>query len=139
MSDERDWTKPTASYRQLELEDRIRLSGYLKAGYSYARVAEKLGVHRSTVTRELRRNRDAHALYWPKEAHQRASERRAQAKQGARIIESNSDLRRYVVGELRNGLSPRQIAQVLSRQSTLPSVSHETIYQFMAREGLKPK
>jgi len=46
----------THKYKQLSLEQRSQLQLLLKMGISKKKLAEELGVHRSTVYRELKRN-----------------------------------------------------------------------------------
>jgi transposase, IS30 family len=46
----------THKYKQLSLEQRSQLQLLLKLGISKKEIAEELGVHRSTVYRELKRN-----------------------------------------------------------------------------------
>ena len=45
----------TAHYRHLTLQDRIEIERALDRGLSHAEIARDLGVHRSTVSREVRR------------------------------------------------------------------------------------
>ena len=44
------------SYRQLDLAERRTIFGLLNSKVSTAAIAEKLGRHRSTIHREIRRN-----------------------------------------------------------------------------------
>jgi transposase-like protein len=45
----------TAHYRHVMLDDRIEIARLRDRGISKAEIARQLGVHRSTITRELRR------------------------------------------------------------------------------------
>lgn len=45
----------TAHYRHLSLDDRIEIERLVDAGVSRAEIARRVGVHRSTITRELKR------------------------------------------------------------------------------------
>ena len=70
------------SYRQLTEQDRMTIWSLKREGKSQADIARKLGCHRSTISRELRRNNtisgyDAH------NAHQQAEERKRHHKSGA--------------------------------------------------------
>jgi len=44
-------------YSQLTLEQRYRIYLLLKTGLTQSNIAEVIGVHKSTVSRELKRNR----------------------------------------------------------------------------------
>ncbi|MDI9550246.1 MAG: helix-turn-helix domain-containing protein, partial [Bacteroidota bacterium] len=42
--------------KHLTLEQRYEIYGYLRAGFNKTQIASAIGVHKSTVTRELQRN-----------------------------------------------------------------------------------
>ena len=63
------------SYTQLTREQRYQIYALKKAGHTRAETAAVLGVHKSTVSRELRRNRGRRA-YRPGLAHELATARR---------------------------------------------------------------
>ena len=52
-------------YQQLTLEKRYQISALRKAGFNQKCVAIEIGVHPSTVSRELRRNSDSIRGYHP--------------------------------------------------------------------------
>ena len=43
-------------YKQLDLQDYYKINALLKAGHSQTKIAEIIGVHKSTISRELTRN-----------------------------------------------------------------------------------
>lgn len=43
-------------YTQLTREQRYQISGLKKAGFTQAAIAQEVGVHKSTISRELTRN-----------------------------------------------------------------------------------
>jgi len=55
-------------YTQLTQEQRYQIYAYMKAGYKQTEVADFIGVHKSTVSRELRRNSGLRG-YRPKQGH----------------------------------------------------------------------
>ena len=63
------------TYTQLTREQRYQLSALLKMGHSQTEIAEVIGMHKSTISREIRRNRGQRG-YRPKQAHYMAKERR---------------------------------------------------------------
>jgi len=67
------------SYKQLAYEQRYQISFMLKMGCSQTDIAKEMGVHRSTISRELRRNQGQRG-YRPKQAHRFALSRRNKAK-----------------------------------------------------------
>jgi transposase, IS30 family len=43
-------------YKQLTYEQRCHIEAYMKTGFSQRQIARLVGVHQSTISRELRRN-----------------------------------------------------------------------------------
>ena len=62
-------------YSQLTLEKRYGIYLLLKTGQTQSKIAEIIGIHKSTVSRELKRNRGGRG-YRPKQANAFAQERR---------------------------------------------------------------
>ena len=55
------------TYKHLACEQRYQISAFLKAGFNQIQIALDLGVHKSTVSREVKRNRGLRG-YRPKQA-----------------------------------------------------------------------
>ena len=97
----------------------------MKAGNTQTDVAALIGVHKSTISRELKRNRGLRG-YRPKQAHKLTLERRGQ-KVSPRIEQSTwSSVERL----LRDDWSPEQISGWLRSEYQL-LVSTEWIYQYI--------
>ncbi len=62
-------------YSQLTLEQRYIIYSMLKIGLTQLKIAEVIGIHKSTVSRELKRKRGGRG-YRPKQANAFAQERR---------------------------------------------------------------
>ena len=45
------------SYKQLTLEQRYEIKAYMQAGFKICKISKQLGLHRSTIYREISRNR----------------------------------------------------------------------------------
>lgn len=45
------------SFKHLDIEERIKIESYLEQGLSQAEISRKLGRSRSTISRELKRNK----------------------------------------------------------------------------------
>jgi IS30 family transposase len=110
------------SYHQLTQAQRYQIYALKKTGHSGTEIAEVIGVHKSTVSRELRRNRGRRG-YRPHQAHTLALERRSKAV--PRICAKT-----WVVVEklLRQEWSPEQICGRLKKEQKI-CISHEWIYQ----------
>jgi transposase, IS30 family len=111
-------------YSHLSLEERCRLRGMMEMGLSVSEIAGRLGRHRSTVQRELRRNRCVDG-YRPDSAERRAWARKLR---GSRIMRSTR-LRAYVEDRLAMGWSPEQIAGRMALDGSEHAISPESIYR----------
>lgn len=113
------------TYHQLTSEERYALSTLRKQGFSQAAIARALGRHRSTVSREVRRNSRDGRAYRPALADDYARWRRSRSRRNQRFGPSHWQL---VQARLEDEWSPEQIAGRLRLQGRL-SISHETIYR----------
>ena len=114
-------------YQQLTEDDRIEIYAMKQAGNSQARVAQLLGVHRSTISRELARNTGLRG-YRPKQAHHWATERRLTAR---KAVKMTPETVAYIERKIHQEHSPEQIAGRMKVDPSYhgPTVSHECIYQ----------
>ena len=100
----------------------------MKAGHSQTETAEIVGVHKSTVSRELCRNCGLKG-YRPKQAHQFALHRRT-TKTTPRITVEQWAL---VESLLREDWSPEQISLWMAQEKRL-GISHEWIYLYVLED-----
>jgi len=116
-------------YQQLTEEDRIEIYAWKQAGKLQKEIAELLEVHPSSISRELRRNRGGRG-YRPKQAHQKALERRHGAKKAVKMLPVTIA---YIENKLEQQHSPEQIAErmKLDPEWLGPTVSHERIYLYV--------
>jgi IS30 family transposase len=119
------------SYVQFNKEMRIELGALLWAGKNHAYCAERFGMHRSSISREIYINKDTDGVYRGVHAHKKYLERRKQAKQKERKIENDIHLRRYILTKLKLYWSPEQIAGRLKTVRKESTICHETIYTFI--------
>lgn len=115
-------------YTQLTQEQRYQICAYMKAGYNQTETSAFIGVHKSTVSRELRRNHGSRG-YRPKQAHQFHISRQ-QSKVSPRLSEVTWE---NVAHLLREQWSPEQISAWLA-QETSHRVSPEWIYQYIYQD-----
>lgn len=110
------------NYTQLTKEQRYQISALLKTGQSQTKIARVIGVDKSTISRELKRNKGRRG-YRPKQANAKAQARKNKSK--ARIgLEQWQQVDQW----LRLDWSPQQIHdQLLILQEQ--AISHEWIYQ----------
>jgi IS30 family transposase len=115
-------------YHQITFEERYTLGLLRQQGLAPAAIAQVMGRHRSTIGREVRRNRAASdGTYRPQLAHWYARGRLSGSRRNLRF--SGADLAR-VRTLLEEKWSPEQIAGRLRREGIL-EISHETIYRYI--------
>ena len=110
------------SYSQLTQEQRYLIFSLLKTGFSQARIAQFVCVHRSTISRELKRNTGKRG-YRYKQAQRMAQQRRKKAN--IRISPSDWVL---IDKHLRMDFSPEQTSHWVLENYGI-QVSPEWIYQ----------
>ncbi len=112
------------NYTQLTSEQRYQISGLKKAGFCQAHIASEVGVHKSTISRELKRNSGVRG-WRPKQAQRLRDERRKACINGKVFtLDEWAEVERL----LREDLSPDQIANRIELECVL-QISHEAIYQ----------
>ena len=130
------------SGRNLCLREREEIALGVVAKESDQRIAERIGRHRSTVTRELERNCRVkngyliRAEYRATMAQTRADERARRPKE--RKLATSAPLQQYVQAKLAKNCSPEQIAYRLRvdyPDDERMRISHEAIYQAIYVQG----
>ena len=116
------------TYHQLTQEERYRITAYRMCGTSQSEIARLLQRHRSTISRELRRNATNHdGDYRAQKAHSYATARRRRCRRRARF--SAPEMAR-MARLLRRRFSPEQISGLWKKNGAL-NISHETIYRYI--------
>ena len=110
-------------YTQLTQEQRYQIYALIKAGLNQTEIADIVGVNKSTICRELGRNRGRRG-YRAQQAHRFCLERRCH-KVSPRITNMAWHLDERL---LRQQWSPEQISTWLQKKTNI-SISHEWIYQ----------
>ena len=106
------------NYKHLSQIERYQIASLMKAQHSITQIASLIGRHKSTISRELRRNAGSRG-YRPKQASELAIERSEQSRNACTVAPW---VKEQASALLRLQWSPEQVA------SRLP-VSHETLYQ----------
>ncbi|HGN1841603.1 TPA: IS30-like element ISPpu17 family transposase, partial [Pseudomonas aeruginosa] len=120
----------TTHYRQLTQGQRYQIEAGLSAAESQASIAKRVGVHPSTISREVRRN-STQNIYKAVSAAHESDARRAGAR---KFCKPATWLSHHLPVWLKHGMSPEQIAQRLKQEQPSRAVSHEWIYRFIAAE-----
>lgn len=112
------------------MSERIVIARLKKREFSQRRISEILGVHASTISRELKRNGHK-GVYKAFMAKEKARERRFQAKYVSRKVEHSRRLQKLIAYYRKKYYSPEQIAGRLKLRGIY--VSHPTIYRYLYR------
>lgn len=120
----------------LSIQKMIRIYELLFQGFAMADIAVQIGYHRSTIYRELERN-SCQQGYRPDIASQHYLARR---RKRPTKLETQSELRQFVISKLTEGWSPDQISGRLKNQHGQTIISCESIYRYIySPVGLKLK
>jgi len=136
--------KSLSKHTKLTKPERVLLSVWKKAGLSNIECSKRLGRDKSTIGRELRRNRVKvkvgkyeEVIYEPLHAQFVAMERKQKAFNAKQLLK-NKDIYSYVLDHLRAGWSPEAISGRLRKEDHPGDphwqICHETIYTFIYKE-----
>src|SRR5690554_6075139 len=118
-------TKSCKIMSHLTVEQRYVIEAYLKIGKTKDFIAEQLNVHRSTIYREVKRNKTKTGKYSAKFAHECACERKDRFVSFRKFDEN---CRQFVEKHLREYWSPEQIVGYCESHG-IDMVCTERIYQ----------
>jgi len=113
------------NYKQLAREQRYQINVLQRAGHNQTAIATLIGCHKSTISRELRRNRGQKG-YRHHQAGELALDRRCEGYRSRIAWQTWLQVERL----LRQDWSPEQITGRLKLEQQ-PTVSHEWIYLYV--------
>ena len=112
------------SCSRLTITDRIKIETYLKLGLKPCQIASKLGVHKSTISRELRRCQNGYSAALAQEQYDH------RAKQKGRKSCLTPELKKEIEDGLKSFWSPEQICGRYQLEQK-PMVAFKTIYNWL--------
>jgi len=115
-------------YSQLTLKERYHIFTLLQKGYTQKSIAEYIGVHPSTISREIKRNKDAFNNQYDYTTAYLNTKNRHKSKYKRTVITSVVEL--YIRDKLSLQWSPEQISGRIKLDKKI-EVSHESIYRFI--------
>lgn len=115
-------------YRHLTSEDRTVIKALLQENISCAKIAENIGVHRSTIYREIRRNSGKRG-YRSRQANNIAIARKCKP----RTKKLDGLVIAYIINALQLKFSPEQISGITHKYTGV-CISHELIYQLIYKD-----
>lgn len=119
----------------LTRSQRDQLEALRRAGHTQQEMANILGCHQSTVSRELKRGSPPiKRRYQAHKAHARSETRRQESYCSRFRWQDNRRLLAHVEQELCDGKSPDQIAGRLKERRRVHTVSHASIYRYIEQD-----
>lgn len=116
-------------YKHLTQELRYQIYAFSKANWTQKEIADDLGVHKSTISREVRRNRGLRG-YRPQQAQKTSDERKQSAKKRVKMTPHTKFI---IAQKIRQEWSPEQISGYFKRHQLL-NISHQTIYALIQED-----
>ena len=112
------------SYFHLTITDQIKIETYLDLSLKPCQIASKLSVHKSIISRELRRCQNGYSAALAQEQYER------RAKQKGRKSLSTPTLKKEIKDGLKSSWSPEQIYGRYQLKQK-PMVTFKTIYNWL--------
>lgn len=120
----------TKKYQQLNREERDMIYLLLKQGKKKNEIAQALKRDKSTIGRELKRNKHRKFNeYLPDTAHRKALKKKQQSRK-KKYLEKDQKLKQHILSRLQTGWSPELIAGRL-KQNLDKTFNQESIYQYI--------
>jgi IS30 family transposase len=118
------------SYAHITSDERDQIALWWNQGIALSDIAQRLGRNKSSISREIHRNKSAvFDVYLAHKAHARSAERASRTHRRPRLKENL--ICSYVTEKLQLGWSPEQIAGRLPLEHVGKRISTEAIYQFV--------
>lgn len=117
-------------YKQLTSDERDLIAVHHANGFSISDIAKMLNRNKSTISRELTRNRPKYSkVYLSSQAHKKAKRRKKYAAMKEEL--KCHKIRKFVKNKLKEGWSPQIIAGTLAFNPQNIKISHESIYLYI--------
>lgn len=123
--------KKKRQFRHLNQCDRDRIQALCDAGHINTQIATILGVHKSTIAREINKRKRKNGRYSATTAQLKAGVKRANSKYCGMKIEHYPALKQRIIEELKLSRSPDEIAGRMEKENMRPRVIDNTIYKWL--------
>ena len=120
-------------YKHLDYLKRCKIQAFVHAGYTQQQIADELGVHKSTISRELNRNLTfirTRLGYWTYKANYAQKYADDRQRDKPKYIKANDEIKQFIREKINQDWSPEQISGYAKRKQ-LFHLSSEWIYQFI--------
>ena len=121
------------NYQHLSQQERYTITALLKTGLSYAAIGREMGRDKSTISRELARNRRPTGRYDASVAHSYNTARRRRTRRGTHFTKQQWHI---VLSLIKRDYSPEQASNIIKAFFGF-TISHETIYLYLLYDKKK--
>ena len=118
-------------YLHLNYYARDRLEALLGQKHSQSEVAEVLGVHKSTISREIQRHKLENGGYKADVAEHKAGITRSNSKYQGMKIEADPELKERIIKGMKAGQSPDGIAGRMKMEKQETTISTASTYRWL--------
>jgi len=119
------------NYTHISVEQRIKIEALLKAGHKVSFIAKQLGIHCSSIYRELKRNQTKTGKYNAAFAQELSEEQKERFSHNRSFTFS---MEKFIIEKLsKEQWSPEQIWGYC-KENNIDMVSHESIYKFVYQD-----
>ena len=119
------------NYTHISVEQRIKIEALFKAGHKASFIAKQLGIHRSSIYRELKRNQTKTGKYNAVFAQELSEEQKERFSHNRSFTFS---MEKFIIEKLsKEQWSPEQIWGYC-KENNIDMVSHESIYKFVYQD-----
>jgi IS30 family transposase len=123
-------------YQHLCNEERFYIWQALREGNTQKQIAEVLGLHPSTLSREIKRNTYPQCHFYTYHWAKQIVKYRKQDANRHKARKLTTDCARLITQLVRQYLSPEQVSGYLKQHHEI-HLSHETIYRFIYSDGTR--
>jgi IS30 family transposase len=123
--------RKTRIFVQLDEYKRDRIEALLDQGVEKQEIAKIIGVHKSTITREIQKRSKINGEYKASSAEHKALVARSNSKYQGMKIEKHPELRKFIISELKKLQSPDGIAGRMKEEKLEVRVSADAIYRWL--------
>lgn len=118
-------------FTHLDFRARDRIEALWRSGHAQKEIAGVLGIHKSTVSREIQQRKKEDGTYSAAVAEHKAGIKRSNSKHQGMKIEQYPDIRKHIISELKRYQSPECIAGKMKEETWAVRVSSDAIYRWL--------
>lgn len=123
--------KKRKTFKHLDQYDRDRIEALLGRGHKKVEIAGILKVDKSTISREIKKRKRKNGIYDAGTAEHKAQIKRSFSKYRGMHIESDPELKNYIVFNLKQLRSPDEIAGRIKKEKLPFYASKNAIYKWL--------